>query len=143
MTGTKTGTERTTAPAAEVHPEKEVKLQKPPLYYESQDLRDLAALITRDIFTANPNVSWGSISGLEGAKRVIKEAIVFPLKFPSLFCGLLRPWKGILLYGVLYYADIGNVTQFTHSLLGLEKQCSRRQSRPNAIPLSLIFRPRV
>ena len=29
----------------------------------------------------------------------VQEAIVFPLRFPELFKGILEPWKGILLYG--------------------------------------------
>ena len=76
-----------------------LKLIKPPLKYDSVELQDLAAQLTRDIFTTNPNVSWDSIAGLHKSKRLIKEAIVFPIKFPQLFRGILKPWKGILLYG--------------------------------------------
>jgi SpoVK/Ycf46/Vps4 family AAA+-type ATPase len=75
------------------------KLLKPPLKYDSTELQELAAQLTRDIFTMNPNVSWNSIAGLDKSKRLIKEAIVFPIKFPELFRGILKPWKGILLYG--------------------------------------------
>ena len=34
-----------------------------------------------------------------GAKAALKEAVVLPVKFPQLFVGKRRPWKGILLYG--------------------------------------------
>ena len=40
------------------------------------------------------------IIGLEDAKRFVKEAVVYPIKYPQLFKGkLLKPWKGLLLYG--------------------------------------------
>ena len=38
-------------------------------------------------------------SDLGQAKQLLKEAVVFPHKFPHLFKGILSPWKGILLYG--------------------------------------------
>ena len=34
-----------------------------------------------------------------GAKRLLKEAVVMPVRYPQLFQGILAPWKGILLYG--------------------------------------------
>jgi katanin p60 ATPase-containing subunit A1 len=33
------------------------------------------------------------------AKRLLKEAVILPMKYPQLFSGLLRPWRGVLLYG--------------------------------------------
>ena len=47
----------------------------------------------------NPDVKWDDIIGLESAKRTIKEAVVYPIKYPQLFTGILSPWKGLLLYG--------------------------------------------
>lgn len=35
----------------------------------------------------------------EQAKKLIKEAVVAPIKYPELFTGILAPWKGVLLYG--------------------------------------------
>lgn len=64
-----------------------------------QHTRELAEVISRDIFTTNPNVRWTDIIGLESACRLAKEAVVYPIKYPSLFQGLLSPWKGLLLYG--------------------------------------------
>jgi vacuolar protein-sorting-associated protein 4 len=45
------------------------------------------------------NVSWSDVAGLECAKGTIKEAVILPLKFPNLYTGKRKPWKGILLYG--------------------------------------------
>lgn len=61
--------------------------------------RDLAAVISRDIYLHNPDVRWDDIIGLDAAKRLVKEAVVYPIKYPQLFTGILSPWKGLLLYG--------------------------------------------
>lgn len=50
------------------------------------------------IVTEKPNVKWEDVSGLEGAKEGLKEAVIMPIKFPQLFENR-EPWKGILLYG--------------------------------------------
>lgn len=69
----------------------------PPM--ESMEMRNLAESLSRDIIRGNPEVSWESIKGLENAKRLLKEAVVMPIKYPKYFTGLLTPWKGILLFG--------------------------------------------
>lgn len=89
----------TAAPAAEKQEQFETKLLKPIPGFESIEFRELAQIIQRDIFVENPNVKWSDIAGLETSKRLIKESIVFPLKYPQLFTGLLQPWKGLLMYG--------------------------------------------
>lgn len=45
-------------------------------------------------------MKWSDVAGLENAKRALQEAIILPTKFPEIFVGLRRPWRGILLYGV-------------------------------------------
>ena len=51
------------------------------------------------IVQEKPNVKWEDVAGLEKAKEALKEAVIFPIKFPQLFQGKRKPWKGILLYG--------------------------------------------
>lgn len=52
------------------------------------------------IVTEKPNVKWSDVAGLEKAKGTLQEAVILPTKFPQLFVGKIRPWAGILLYGV-------------------------------------------
>lgn len=76
------------------------QLQKP-LFpaFESVEMLALAESLSRDIIRGNLDVKWESIKGLESAKRLLKEAVVMPIKYPKYFTGLLSPWKGILLFG--------------------------------------------
>ncbi|AQK97215.1 P-loop containing nucleoside triphosphate hydrolase superfamily protein [Zea mays] len=67
--------------------------------FESAEMRNLAETLLRDIIRGSPDVKWESIKGLENAKRLLKEAVVMPIKYPKYFTGLLSPWKGILLFG--------------------------------------------
>ncbi|CAH9114293.1 unnamed protein product [Cuscuta epithymum] len=80
--------------------EKPLRSLLPP--FESAEMRALAESLSRDIVRGSPDVKWDSIKGLENAKRLLKEAVVMPIKYPKLllyFTGLLSPWKGILLFG--------------------------------------------
>ncbi|KAK3701924.1 hypothetical protein RRG08_049810 [Elysia crispata] len=65
----------------------------------NSEWRELAQVISRDIYSENPNVRWEDIIGLDDSKRLVKEAVVYPIKYPQLFQGILSPWKGLLLYG--------------------------------------------
>ena len=55
--------------------------------------------LKRDIIVANPGVSFDDIIGLHDCKRLLKEAIELPLKYPHFFQGILEPWNGVLLFG--------------------------------------------
>lgn len=55
--------------------------------------------VSEAIVTEKPNVRWEDVSGLENAKSALKEAVILPIKFPEIFTGSRKPWKGILLYG--------------------------------------------
>ncbi|KAI7904477.1 skd1 protein [Cokeromyces recurvatus] len=63
------------------------------------DMKKLRAGLIGAILTEKPNVSWNDVAGLEGAKEALKEAVILPIKFPHLFTGQRKPWRGILLYG--------------------------------------------
>ena len=55
--------------------------------------------LKRDIISNNPNVQFDEIVGLAESKKLIREAVIIPMKYPQFFKGLLEPWKGLLLFG--------------------------------------------
>jgi len=63
---------------------------------EAQKMKDGLA---GSILAEKPNVKWSDVAGLELAKESLKEAVILPTRFPQLFVGKRKPWKGILLYG--------------------------------------------
>lgn len=73
--------------------------QKPLPEFPTLEMMALADSIMQDIVRGDLDVPWESIKGLENAKRLLKEAVVMPIKYPHYFTGLLTPWKGILLFG--------------------------------------------
>ncbi|KAI8984259.1 skd1 protein [Mycotypha africana] len=66
---------------------------------DDPDMKKMRASLTGAILTEKPNVRWDDVAGLEGAKEALKEAVILPIKFPHLFTGKRKPWRGILLYG--------------------------------------------
>ncbi|NXX29386.1 KATL2 protein, partial [Nicator chloris] len=44
------------------------------------EMRELAMAVSKDIYLHKPNVKWDDIIGLDAAKRLIKEAVVYPIK---------------------------------------------------------------
>jgi katanin p60 ATPase-containing subunit A1 len=74
-------------------------LKPPPQFGGDAEMRQLAGIISREIYQESPNVFFEDIVALDEAKRLLCESIQLPLRFPALFTGLLRPWKGILLHG--------------------------------------------
>lgn len=66
---------------------------------DDDDTKKLRNALSGAILQERPNVRWEDIAGLEAAKETLKEAVVLPIKFPTLFQGKRQAWKGILLYG--------------------------------------------
>jgi vacuolar protein-sorting-associated protein 4 len=66
---------------------------------EDAEAAKLKGALASAIVTETPNVKWDDVAGLETAKGLLKEAVLLPIKFPQLFVGKRKPWKGILLYG--------------------------------------------
>ncbi|CAI7568383.1 unnamed protein product [Penicillium glandicola] len=58
-----------------------------------------AKQILNDIVVRGDEVHWDDIAGLEGAKKALKEAVVYPFLRPDLFSGLREPARGMLLFG--------------------------------------------
>ena len=70
-----------------------------PNYNHNPELKELAMSIQHEIINQNPDVRFNKIVGLGEAKRLLKEAVLMPMKYPHFFQGILEPWKGILLFG--------------------------------------------
>lgn len=66
---------------------------------KDEEQKKLEEMLSSCVVTEKPNVKWSDVGGLEKAKEALKEAVILPLKFPQLFTGKRKPWKGILLYG--------------------------------------------
>ena len=45
------------------------------------------------------NLTWEDCIGLENQIESLKEAVIYPMKFPKIFNQILGGWKGILMYG--------------------------------------------
>jgi katanin p60 ATPase-containing subunit A1 len=65
----------------------------------SGEFRELAEIIQRDIYSEDPNVRWHDVAGHDDAIRLLKEAVVLPMRYPQLFSHIHAPWRGVLLYG--------------------------------------------
>lgn len=55
--------------------------------------------ILNEIVVKGDEVHWEDVAGLEGAKKALKEAVVYPFLRPDLFMGLREPARGMLLFG--------------------------------------------
>lgn len=59
-----------------------------------EEQKKLRGALAGAIVSEKPNVKWSDVAGLEQAKSTLKEAVILPAKFPQLFTGKRRPWKG-------------------------------------------------
>uniref|UniRef100_A0A915PPT7 Zinc finger CCCH-type with G patch domain-containing protein n=1 Tax=Setaria digitata TaxID=48799 RepID=A0A915PPT7_9BILA len=56
-------------------------------------------IIEAEIMSRRTDIQWGDVSGLEPAKKALKEIIVLPFLRPDIFKGIRAPPKGVLLFG--------------------------------------------
>lgn len=63
------------------------------------DKKKFEGALSGAIVMEKPNIKWEDVAGLDLAKEALKEAVILPVKFPHLFTGKRKPWRGILLYG--------------------------------------------
>ena len=66
-------------------------------YSMDSESHKLAMAISRDVHISTKGIGFEDIVGLDSAKQLLQEAVVYPVKYPDLFTDLLSPWKGILL----------------------------------------------
>ncbi len=63
-------------------------------------LREVEPSALREVFVEVPSTTWEDVGGLERAKRLLREALEWPLQYRDLFDAAgVRPLKGILLSG--------------------------------------------
>lgn len=74
---------------------KSAKTSRDPLVPSKPD----EALVGVEPVASSPGVQWSDIAGLEAAKETLKEAVILPNLYPSLFSGKRAAWKAVLLYG--------------------------------------------
>lgn len=63
------------------------------------DKQEMKNNLDQVIVREKPSVTWDDVAGLTKAKEALKEAVIMPIRFPEIFKGTRKPWKGILLYG--------------------------------------------
>ena len=66
---------------------------------EDPEKKKMQANLGGTIVMETPNIKWSDVAGLDLAKEALNEAVVLPIKFPHLFTGKRKPWRGILLFG--------------------------------------------
>eukprot|EP00658_Telonema_sp_P-2_P085391 TRINITY_DN9727_c0_g1_i5.p1 TRINITY_DN9727_c0_g1~~TRINITY_DN9727_c0_g1_i5.p1 ORF type:complete len:401 (+),score=126.63 TRINITY_DN9727_c0_g1_i5:150-1352(+) len=73
---------------------------KPPgAHVDDEEKKKRMANLDSALVGEKPDVTWDDVAGLEDAKELLQEAVITPQKFPHLFTGKRKAWKGVLLYG--------------------------------------------
>lgn len=66
--------------------------------YKNLDPR-MVELIENEIMERQLNITWDDIAGLEPAKKIIHEIIIWPMLRPDIFTGLRAPPRGVMFFG--------------------------------------------
>ncbi|MBI2833984.1 MAG: CDC48 family AAA ATPase [Acidobacteria bacterium] len=81
-------------------------------------LREVEPSALREVFVEMPSTTWDDVGGLEDVKRLLREAVEWPVKYPDLFAAAgVKPPKGIVLTGppgcgkTLLVQALANATQ--------------------------------
>jgi len=61
---------------------------------DDSEKKKLHTILEDAILTEKPIFHWDDIAGFDGAKDYLKEAVILPIKFPSLFTGKKDSMKG-------------------------------------------------
>jgi len=81
-------------------PEDALATIKVEMKHFEQAMNEIEISTTRQVFTEVPNVKWDEVGGLDEVKRVLREAVEWPLKYPERFAhARATPPKGVLLTG--------------------------------------------
>lgn len=64
---------------------------------EDKEKKKLMAQLEGAMVIEKPNIRWDDVAGLKMAKEALKEAVILPIRFPNLFTGKRKPWKGKIL----------------------------------------------
>mmetsp|Transcript_14478 Transcript_14478/g.39206 ORF Transcript_14478/g.39206 Transcript_14478/m.39206 type:complete len:493 (-) Transcript_14478:596-2074(-) len=59
----------------------------------------IVEMVCNEILDSGSSTGWDDIAGLENAKKLVHEIIVWPMQNPQLFKGARAPPKGLLLFG--------------------------------------------
>jgi len=80
-------------------PKQQEKSNPCPQSQKSKEKSVLRRQLEDVILKERPKITFNDVAGLETPKKTLEEAILLPTKFPQLFRGKRKTWKGILLYG--------------------------------------------
>lgn len=58
------------------------------------DWKEMTEIILKDVVKKDLCVKWDDIKGQDGAKMILQESVIFPMKYPQLF-NRVQPWKGL------------------------------------------------
>lgn len=93
-------------------------LAAPPADFPAE-LLSFYYVIQHEILTEHPTSSFGDVIGLDKPKQILRESVILPAKYPDLFYGILKPWKGCLLFSAP-----GNGKSFLAKALASECRCT-------------------